>query len=115
MTKEQALKLLRNIHIPEECEMREAFDMAVSALEHTPEMTNTMQTGQFDYVPMIGDCGAIERYAEERYEAGRKDILRYIRSDIEYKANYYNAEIDAEIASGLYKALDIIDKYKRGD
>jgi len=62
---------------------------------------------------MIGSWGEIERYAEERYEAGRQDILKHIKAEIECVANYYNAEIDAEIARGLYRAIDIIDKYKK--
>lgn len=34
MTRSQALELLKNIHIPEECKIHAAFNMAMHALEN---------------------------------------------------------------------------------
>ena len=56
MTKEEAIYQLRNTawlgtHEDRE-KTEEAVEMAISALEQMPEATSTMQTGQFDYVPI---------------------------------------------------------------
>ena len=35
-----------------------------------------------------------------------------IRADIEREADYQDAYVNADVAKGLYMALEIIDKYK---
>lgn len=40
------------------------------------------------------------------------DVLGSIRAEIDRKAVYYEAEVNTDIASGMYKAIDIIDKYR---
>ena len=63
MTREESIKVLQRMKYPYKCNKRkmiisnvdrdnEALDMAISALEQMPEVTSTMQTGQFDYVPI---------------------------------------------------------------
>ena len=55
MTREEALKILNTYDMSEDNEDTEfvqALQMAISALEQMPEVTSTMQTGQFDYVPI---------------------------------------------------------------
>ena len=53
MSREEAIAEIRNMKkfnytlAPDE-----VFEMAISALEQMPEVTSTMQTGQFDYVPL---------------------------------------------------------------
>lgn len=58
MTREEAietLKLLKpNMRFDNSgwlC-IKQALEMAIQALEQMPEVTSTMQTGQFDYVPI---------------------------------------------------------------
>ena len=59
MTREEAIGIIRNGMNPRrisglfgltDAEVKEATDMAISALEQMPEVTSTMQTGQFVYV-----------------------------------------------------------------
>ena len=63
MTREESIKVLQRMKYSYKCNKRkmiisnvdrdnEALDMAISALEQMPEVTSTMQTGQFDYVPI---------------------------------------------------------------
>jgi hypothetical protein len=55
MTREDAIKwskdYLKTGYFPMP-QYEQALDMAISALEQMPEVTSTMQTGQFDYVPL---------------------------------------------------------------
>ena len=39
-------------------------------------------------------------------------VLDKIRDEIEKEADYQYAYVDADVAKGLYMALDIIDKYR---
>ena len=43
------------------------------------------------------------------------DVLEQIRAEIEQEADYQNAYVNADIAKGMYLALEIFDKYKGGD
>lgn len=55
MTREEAIKWLKDYNKNGYFSMpqyREALEMAIKALEQIPEVTSTMQTGQFDYVPI---------------------------------------------------------------
>lgn len=59
MTKEEAIEIINRENDPNDTkvwevfpEYREALDMAIQALEQMLEVTSTMQTGQFDYVPI---------------------------------------------------------------
>lgn len=56
MSREEAIEILKNaawLGTNEDREQTEqAVDMAIQALEQMPEVTSTMQTGQFDYVPI---------------------------------------------------------------
>ena len=38
--------------------------------------------------------------------------LDKLRAEIDRKAAYYEAEVNTDIADGMYKAIDIIDKYR---
>ena len=52
------------------------------------------------------------------YKQGRKDSLEVfdkIRAEIEQEADYQDAYVNADIAKGIYLALEIFDKYKGGD
>ena len=54
MTREEAIERLKYISKVDDSHITTndivALDMAISALEQMPEVTSTMQTGQFDYV-----------------------------------------------------------------
>ena len=52
MDRERAKIELMQIYGSLSSEKQMALDMAISALEQMPEVTSTMQTGQFDYVPI---------------------------------------------------------------
>lgn len=41
--------------------------------------------------------------------------LDQIRAEIEHEADYQDAYVNADIAKGMYLALEIFDKYKGGD
>ena len=43
------------------------------------------------------------------------DVLEQIRAEIEHEADYQDAYVNADIAKGMYLALEIFDKYKGGD
>ncbi len=55
---------------------------------------------------MIGSYGEIERYAEERYEAGRHDVLVQIKAEIKELATFENVDVLADV-------MKIIDKYTK--
>ena len=38
--------------------------------------------------------------------------IEQIRAEIEHEADYQDAYIDADVAKGLYMALELIDKHK---
>lgn len=40
------------------------------------------------------------------------DLLDKIRAEIDRKAIYYETEVNTNIASGMRKAIEIIDKYR---
>jgi len=42
-------------------------------------------------------------------------VFEKIRDEIEHEADYQDAYINADIAKGMYLALEIFDKYKKGD
>ena len=42
-------------------------------------------------------------------------VLDKIRAEIEQEADYQDAYVNADIAKGMYLALEIFDKYKGGD
>ena len=71
MTREEAIEVIRKeyacvdadcdierscgkceLHMPSKEPILKAYKMAIQALEQMPEVTSTMQTGQFDYVPI---------------------------------------------------------------
>lgn len=54
MTREVAIKAIQDFigWFKEDSLIRKALEMAIQALEQMPEVTSTMQTGQFDYVPI---------------------------------------------------------------
>lgn len=60
-----------------------------------------------EYVNLLGSWDKIEEYAEARYEAGRKDAIRQIRTMIKKHVNYDNVDI-------LIDVLTIIDKCTGG-
>ena len=39
------------------------------------------------------------------------DVLEQIRKEIEHEADYQDAYVDADVAKGMYMALEIIDKH----
>lgn len=55
-----------------------------------------------EYVNLLGSWANIEKYAEARYEAGRKDAIRQIKTMIKKHVNYDNVDI-------LIDVLNIID------
>lgn len=52
MTPEEAIAEISFLKVAVNKVMEQALDMAIQALEQMPEVTSTMQTGQFDYVPI---------------------------------------------------------------
>ena len=44
------------------------------------------------------------------YEQGRKDALEEVRTEIEREADYQDAYVNADVAKGMYLALEIINK-----
>ena len=57
MTREEAIEILKQFKkcladVVFDEKGSEAWQMAIQALEQMPEVTSTMQTGQFDYVPI---------------------------------------------------------------
>ena len=61
MTREKAIEILKNSAMKDTLseQWKKAYKMAISALEQMPEVTSTMQTGQFDYAiecPYPNDC-----------------------------------------------------------
>ena len=49
---------------------------------------------------------------KEAVEMCKVDVLEQIRAEIEREADYQDANVNADVAKGLYLALDIIDKVK---
>lgn len=49
---------------------------------------------------------------KEAVEMCKVDVLDKIRAEIEREADYQDANVNADVAKGLYLALDIIDKVK---
>lgn len=47
---------------------------------------------------------------EPQYETTFDKII----SEIEREADYQDAEVNADIAKGMYKAIEIVEKYKTG-
>ena len=41
------------------------------------------------------------------------DVLDKIKTRIEREADYYDAEVNADIAEGLYMALELIEQYTK--
>ena len=41
------------------------------------------------------------------------DVLEQIRKEIEHEADYQDAYVDADVAKGMYMALEIIDKHTK--
>jgi len=41
--------------------------------------------------------------------------LEDIRTEIDREATYYEAEVNTDIAEGLYKAIEIIDRHMGGE
>ena len=39
------------------------------------------------------------------------ELFKRIRDEIEHEADYQDANVDAGVAEGMYKAVEIIDKY----
>lgn len=52
MTREDAIEKLELLRQKVDEETYRALILAIKALEQMPEVTSTMQTGQFDYVPI---------------------------------------------------------------
>ena len=42
-----------------------------------------------------------------------RKVLEQIRDEIEHEADYQDAYVDADVAKGMYMALEIIDKYTK--
>ena len=54
-----------------------------------------------------------EQYAKEHgYIISTTNIIEQIRAEIEREADYQDANVNADVAEGLYMALEIIDKHK---
>ena len=43
-----------------------------------------------------------------------RQMLQEIRREIDHEGDYYDANVSAEIAEGLYMAVQIIDKHMKG-
>lgn len=53
-----------------------------------------------------------EQYAKEHgYIISTTNIIEQIRAEIENEADEYDAYVNADVARGLYKAGEIIDKH----
>ena len=50
-----------------------------------------------EYVNLIGSWDKIEKYGEARYEAGRKDAIRQIKTMIKKHVNYDNVDIFIDV------------------
>ena len=42
-----------------------------------------------------------------------ENVLEQIRAEIEHEADYQDAYVDADVAKGMYMALEIIDKHTK--
>ena len=55
-----------------------------------------------------------EQYAKEHgYIISTTNIIEQIRAEIEHEADYQDAYVDADVAKGMYMALEIIDKHTK--
>ena len=48
--------------------------------------------------------------SEKRVEYIKADVLEQIRDEIEREADYQYANVNADVAKGMYMAIEIIDK-----
>lgn len=51
----------------------------------------------------------IDSYVKKEINA----VLEQIRDAIEREADYQDANVNADVAKGMYKAMEIIDKYTK--
>ena len=70
-------------------------------------------------VTMIANNGQTIRYdpateVNTRWEPQYETTFDKIISEIEREADYQDAEVNADIAKGMYKAIEIVEKYKTG-
>ena len=100
MTREEAKALLENDivdgHVEGNARFMDAFWMAVDAL--------SQDTVPFDFE--LYQAGLMDM------PKGMIDVLDNIRDEIQEEGVRYEDYINADIAKGLYLALEIIDKYK---
>ena len=61
------------------------------------------------------DYDDLDFLTDEEKEVIVNDVLKQIRAKIEQEADYQDAYVNADIAKGMYLALEIFDKYKEGD
>ena len=65
---------------------------------------------------LIDDCGKCVWVDQERFEVVIDEPtvcdIEQIRDAIEREADYQYANVNADVAKGMYMALDIIDKYR---
>jgi hypothetical protein len=55
-----------------------------------------------------------EAGANTKWEPQYETTFDKIISEIEREADYQDAEVNADIAKGMYKAIEIVEKYKTG-
>ena len=82
---------------------REEKQKAIDALKISAPVMAVTQEEFNDYIQTINK---IMDWLEQ------EPVLNKIRAEIDRKAVYYETEVNTNIASGMYKAIDIIDKYK---
>lgn len=65
---------------------------------------------------LVDDCCNMAYPPPDRfgivYDAPTVDVLDKIRTEIEREADYQDANVNADVAKGMYMALDMIDKYR---
>ena len=127
MTKEEAIiclqGLLDNPLINKGSYLAQALEMAIKALEnHDTFMKYAYSYGKADALSQEPTVTSTDEPMTMVYPTivcndaiSREAMLDKIRAEIEYEADYQDAYVNADIAKGMYLALEIFDKYKEGD
>jgi hypothetical protein len=142
MTSEEAIKYLKKMkdecndtfHKVRYVTREEALDMAIKALEQEPcedavsreeafEALNSINgTSELDKafevienlpsVTPIHRDRTVQDFVDKCRECGREKVLDKIKAEIERERSFQRAMDEYDIATGLRKALEIIDNYK---
>ena len=99
--------------------IRDGYDLTMAEREALADACNVIA----DNIHALAEDGsneAIEILQERNHnllaEVVRlEETIKKIHFEVEYEADHYNALVNADIARGLYYALEIIDKHTKGE